>query len=598
MPYCLAAGCLLALACGMGICGGTLHDAAGRVYVADGVGSIVGGAAVSLILVWLLDSFALVACAGFLNLAAAGGAAWRWRRNWLSLASLASGVVLFLAGFEFQTDLATTALQYPGQEILFRGNSPYGRLVVTRDGRQINFFQNGLPVASTHNVMEIEEAVHYAMAQRPDARDVLLIGGGVAGAAHELLKYPAKVTCVELDPLFLELGRRFVPEDLSDSRVLVAVTDGRRFVQSNNAAFDVIIVDLADPATAQLNRFYTAEFLSEARRALKTNGVIALALGRYEDFISPELGRVLATAHRTLQTAFTHILMLPAGRVFFLASDGPLDLDIAGRIERARVTTQFVNRHYLEAMLTADRMADLQRCVAKDAAVNRDFNPVLYFDCVRLWARQFAPRFGALGVIAALAFGAYAAWLRGPALALFASGFAASSLEVALLLAFQALCGSLYYQLGIIVTVFMGGLAAGAAWANHLQAKSPIAILACLAAIIAAFSLLLPVVLALLSRATESSVSVLATQVGLALLTFALAAPVGAQFPIANRCFLDGADLCASRLYTADFMGASLGALLAATLLLPLLGMTKVCLLTAAMNALAAGTLIWRKALT
>jgi predicted membrane-bound spermidine synthase len=39
-----------------------------------------------------------------------------------------------------------------------------------------------------------------------------------------------------------------------------------------------------------------------------------------------------------------------------------------------------------------------------------------------------------------------------------------------------------------------------------------------------------------------------------------------------------------SRLYTADFVGASLGALLASTLLIPLVGVTGVCLLTAALN--------------
>ena len=44
----------------------------------------------------------------------------------------------------------------------------------------------------------------------------------------------------------------------------------------------------------------------------------------------------------------------------------------------------------------------------------------------------------------------------------FASGFAASALEVVLLLGYQALYGSLYRQVGLVVTVFMAGLAVGA----------------------------------------------------------------------------------------------------------------------------------------
>ena len=43
----------------------------------------------------------------------------------------------------------------------------------------------------------------------------------------------------------------------------------------------------------------------------------------------------------------------------------------------------------------------------------------------------------------------------------------------------------------------------------------------------------------------------------------------------------------ASRFYTADFFGASLGALLASTLLLPLAGVTGVCVITGGLNLLA-----------
>jgi len=60
------------------------------------------------------------------------------------------------------------------------------------------------------------------------------------------------------------------------------------------------------------------------------------------------------------------------------------------------------------------------------------------------------------------------------------------------------------------------------------------------------------------------------------------------QFPLANQLESAATPASLSRLYTADFVGASLGALLACTLLIPLLGVPGVCLLTAALNALAA----------
>ena len=53
------------------------------------------------------------------------------------------------------------------------------------------------------------------------------------------------------------------------------------------------------------------------------------------------------------------------------------------------------------------------------------------------------------------------------------SGFAASALEVVLLLGFQALYGSLYRQVGLVVTVFMGGLAVGAWRAQRTLFRAP-----------------------------------------------------------------------------------------------------------------------------
>ena len=69
-----------------------------------------------------------------------------------------------------------------------------------------------------------------------------------------------------------------------------------------------------------------------------------------------------------------------------------------------------------------------------------------------------------------------------------------------------------------------------------------------------------------------------------------LAALVGMQFSLANRLEYDGAIADASRLYTADFIGAFLGALPPSALLIPLIGVTAVCLLTAALS-LAGGAL-------
>jgi spermidine synthase len=264
-------------------------------------------------------------------------------------------------------------------------------------------------------------------------------------------------------------------------------------------------------------------------------------------------------------------------------------------------------------------MADIQRAVSQPAALNRDFSPMLYFYHLRHWMSQFTLSFGALQAVLLLLLLMYLIRLRGPALVLFASGFAGSALEVVLLLAFQVLCGSVYHQVGVIVTVFMAGLAVGAMLMNRSSRRKEALTgefiidqslltsaatsskdcngrsLAVLAMALAGYAILLPLLLPLLNRMGGTAASLLAIKSVIALLTLILAVLVGAQFPLANRLQFDGTATGASRLYTADFVGASLGALLASTLLIPLVGVMGVCLLTAALNALAGGVLFWRK---
>ena len=123
--------------------------------------------------------------------------------------------------------------------------------------------------------------------------------------------------------------------------------------QDAHPTFDVVIVDVPAPSTSQINRFYTAEFFAEVKRVLAKDGVLSFSLGQYENYVSKELARMLASANATLKLSFRNVLVIPGGRVFFVASDGKLSPNIAARLEQRRIPTQFVNRHYLDAMLTS-----------------------------------------------------------------------------------------------------------------------------------------------------------------------------------------------------------------------------------------------------
>jgi spermidine synthase len=689
LPYCIVSGFLLTLACAVIAAEGNGAGGIGRVYVADSIGSIAGGVLFSFVLVRWLDHFAMLYLPALVNLAMAGFLAWHCTgsderlvgrekaqedakrdftssvhaplcaflrqlicRRWLLVCAVMV-ITMAVVAMMLLTDMDSfsTAKQYPGQKIVFRANSPYGKLIVTESAGQFNFIENGLPIISTHNVEQVEETVHYAMAQRPDARKVLLVSGGVSGTAREVLKYGvSEVTYVELDPLIIQAGREYLPDSLADPRIKVVNTDGRLFVKQAGQAsrlypanarngrdalatgYDVVIVDVPAPSTSQINRFYTAEFYDEIKRVLTPGGVIAFSLGRYENYVSKELAQLLASAHATLKQSFRNVLVIPGGRVFFLASDGQLFPDIAARIEQQRIPTQLVNRHYLDAMLTPDRMTDMRRATAQTAVVNRDFSPVLYYYHLLHWMSQFKVTFGILEAALLVALAVYLFTIRPVPLAIFVSGFAASALEIVLLLGFQVLYGSVYGQLGIIITMFMAGLAVGA-WAGSRMSSNSHALgcppeqsegsqslggseateillppwrdqndrlkkrrlLAVLAFAIAGLSVLVPLLLTALGRLSGTAVSLVTVRAAIALLTFVLAMLVGMEFPVASQVEFVGGAATASRLYTADFVGACLGALLASTFLIPLIGVTAVCLVTAGLNVIGGVVFLLRR---
>jgi spermidine synthase len=593
-PYCLAAGALLTLGCGIVGAGGR-RSGVGPVYLADAAGSVAGGALFVFVLVPRFDHFALLCVPAFLNLSAGAFLAWRLRAP----AFFATGVILacglVLQAALFNADAATTSLQHRGERVVFRANSPYGRLIVCDSSGLLTFYENGVPVAATENTAQVEEAVHYAMCQRPRARKVLLIGGGMAGDAREILRYPSvdEVSYVELDPAIIAAGRRLIPGNLEDPRIRVAAADGRRFVQESRGAFDIVIVDLPDPSTSQLNRYYTAGFFAEAHRALKPGGVLAFGLGRYENFVGPELARLLASARRTLGGAFLQVVMIPGGRVFFLASDGALTMDIAGRLEAIGIHPRLVNRHYLDAMLSPDRLADIDRAVARPAALNTDESPVLYYYELRRWLSQFGRLSTALGVALALALAAYFAALGPVPRIIFSAGFAASGLEIVLLLGFQMLYGSVYRQVGLVVTFFMAGLAAGAWFAGRAKSRlPPVRRLSLAGVAIACLAAAVPLVLRASAAFGAAAGTEFTGQGCILLATLLLAVFVGAQFPPAAAASPAGGGEVPARLFSADLIGAAVGALLVSSILIPLLGVTAVCLLTAGLNA-ATAALAW-----
>jgi predicted membrane-bound spermidine synthase len=104
---------------------------------------------------------------------------------------------------------------------------------------------------------------------------------------------------------------------------------------------------------------------------------------------------------------------------------------------------------------------------------------------------------------------------------------------------------------------------------------------------LAAYGLVLPWALSGLGRAGAAGLPLWVGQGAIVVLTAALAMLVGLEFPLAAR--VEGANVrsLAARLFTADFFGACVGALVAGAVLIPVVGVAGACGLAAGLNLLA-----------
>ena len=598
LPFCVLSGFMLAAFSGLASARRDWRQI-GDVYVLDTLGGIAGGLLFSVVLVHFSAPFEIATLLLVLNMLAAVVLAHATGRRVIGASLL---LVLVVAAAQLmRTDLerVTGHAMFPGLEVVSQRATPYGSLAVTRQGMQVTVYENGIPIGATEDPTTAEEVVHYALAQHPDPRAVLLVSGGLAGAHREVEKYPVeRIDYVELDPAVLDLATE-IADAGSDPRLHLIAADARQHISSTRGAYDAILMALPDPASAQLNRFYTEEFFAEVRRALRPNGVFSFGLTGAENYATPEVRVLTAAIYRALSAAFPNILVIPGARQYFVASERSLGYDIAARLERRHIDTRYVRREYLAAKLTDDRLAAARRTVAAETAPNRDFRPGSYYVHLRYWLSQFGSGMllPALLVVALLVLiGGLVAGSTDRAVpaALCASGFAGMGLGVVLLIAFQVTYGYVYQQLGLIVTGFMIGAALGAAWSGRSRAEASVLMLRLDAALAAAAFVLIPIVLSL--HATDSAlVQAVAPPVLFPLLNGIVGFLVGAQFPPGARLLFHGVEETAGNLYAFDLLGACLGALAVGTFSVPLLGITGTCGLLGGIKLASAAALRARR---
>ena len=659
----------------------------GKTYICGAAGNMLGGLLFTFLLVHYLNAFQIACLVGMLMLAAAwysmrrihcaGFFPSRWSFTIIAL------LILYFIAFPFLEDLDQWAYrmqwQYfmPDHELVETRQSEHGAISVVRRADQYTFFQSGHLIFSTagpkavapgFEEQEAVELAHLAMVQHKQPERVLLIGGGLRGLLSEIVKHPVEaVDYIELDEALTDVARPYITsatlEALDDPRVSLIHTDGRLFVKTAGEQYDMIIVDIPDPATAVLNRYYTREFFSEANDLLYDGGVLAIGAVSTPDLRGTAVANRNATLYHTLNSEFERVL--PAGErvMSFFASNEPgqISLDIKtlqDRYTRRDIEIEGFSAHHYQAMLeegqlrrvnwtvrnhgrssrahldgptaaplSPDSLAEQEAAekellpVEEQYFMNSDFKPIGYYYTLMFWDQLTRPEddktfmallhvqpwwilplcFITLLTVLGLRISSGRAYKRsrvyqkygdeqrpdtnfGVLCTIFTTGLSTMALQVALLFSFQSIYGFVYEMVGLIMAMFMSGLALGAYLTNRfVKNKVNLNLLAGVQLFIALLAVLIAVVLPRAALVESPAVIFML----FSLLTFSAGLINGVDFPLSLACYMalnKNAEKTAGTVYGLELFGACIGAVLASAVIVPVLGIIACCLFASIAN--------------
>lgn len=625
-----------------GATGDTASDI-GSVYIIESMGSLIGGLLFSFCLVSKFHSVRIVTLmnAGMFFILflmryvtrKKDGGEKRGKLHLLALGSASAMIVLWFSPAPEKIDAWTTKIRWNtfthNIELVASADTKYQHIDIGKQADQYNVYLNGHFAFAFPNEYDCAQIAHLVMTQHPSPKKILVIGGGFGGLLTEMLLYPIeKLDYVEIDQKLLHIAGNYVsPSEkrtLSDNRTTIFHRDGRYYVKhlAEKHFYDIVFVNVPDPSTAFLNRFYTRNFFQEIQTILKSDGIVAASVSSAVTYIGKEVGSYTGSLYKTLHETFREVKVTPGQTNFYFAcgKESIIALEwetLKERYKQQGIQSEFFNEYLFYTLLQPEQVEFIERQLQqrKDLVVNTDAKPVAYFLNLVLWdafaggnlhrffyrLKDAGIKYFLIPIVFALAGRILFLYIRKrqpntfrlssycrkthALIALATTGFTGMALEIILLYAFQNIYGYIYERIGVIVALFMVGLAFGGYIANRIIQKKQfdwIKVLMMLEGFIVVYSITVPFLISVVSVYSPIAEAVL---VSLVMFTGIL---TGIEFPIAGKICAqcdDNIATSAGATNGADHVGAFLGSLLTGILFLPLLGLYGTCLIVTALNA-------------
>jgi spermidine synthase len=468
-------------------------QAVADVYVFEGLGAFGGGLTVTLLAGTLFSNLGMALALAVMTLAWMGICCRPVSTRRLTVITIVTAVSIgAVAPGGRWLDRMIDGVRFEPMIVLASLDTPYSHQTLLTQENTVALATDNQIETVRPDTAAAEETLVPILLAHPMAHDILWFGRPEFNLADLAGDFP-ELNVTTVDPR--SSLRHLIDQHVDfDGEVLRVDDDPVAFLASGEwpRHFDAISVTYGSTPSYYGSRLLSPRSLWLMKLALRRDGLLTVTTPYdSERYLSTESSAALGLIARTLETTFDHVWMWPGTQTTIFASDSiappPLDVILA-RVEQLDYSPRHVRPDYLSDRLGEMRLERVEKLVSSTGPIHTLERPLLLHrhlawqnrmsdqgEWITRWLNARWVTYGTMGVVIVLLTAAVVIRSRrrqivGAGL-LVVTGMASLTLELLLLYLSGSMAGTLYAHLGVMVGVFMLGLAAGSWLARQTDGR-------------------------------------------------------------------------------------------------------------------------------
>jgi spermidine synthase len=573
-PFCFVAGTIFPFASFM-LSDLKSQNEIGKSYAFESVGAVVAAILVNILVLRYASLKVNLIINLAINFIVFGLYFIRWKgfyaiKSLFVLLILASVFIAYNMDYQFIIE----KYLYKNQKIEHIIETKYGSLIVTNSDNQQNVFLNNSLLWSANQLIENEEKVHFAMLQSKAVNEILVIGSCEVGMFYEIMKYNVN----QID--FIEPNKKLYEIEEKPDIVNHIAVNPVQYLKKNKKKYDVVFLNSGNPQTITQSTFLSSEFIQMIKNDLSVDGIFMTYIDVNYNYLSDAENELTSIVYTTILQEFKHIKIIPGEHLYFVSSDKELNKNYLDLIHQHDISNKVVNEYYIDDDLLTRKANLVEGTIDKNEKSNSSFTPNALNASLKIWGELSGKNY--LFWITLLLLCAFSIYkMEKNSFPVFIAGFTGTSIQTILIIIFQIYFGSIYHYLGFIIGLFMLGIFLGSYFTKEKELVKKnrnikgILVLVCLEFLMILYGL---------KYFDLNSGFLIKSFIFIHSLMFGVI--IGRIFTIitfkSNKSLIG----TSSSVYGLDMLGATLGAIVITTIIIPQLGILAAAILLLILNSL------------